>query len=196
MQSPDLRPAFPTSPKNRCRASAPFRRVILPCRASDADNRHLSSLERRTEMLYTPFAAYGAPDPFSDMRRVQNEMNRLFEGLGTSRRVNVYPPVNFWAGQDSVVMTAELPGLAEKDIELTVKDTLVSIKGTYPDPDEGEETTWYRRERPRGSFSRSVELPFRVDSDRIEARFQNGVLTIEMQRPEDDKPKRIEIKAS
>ena len=147
-------------------------------------------------MLYTPFAAYGASDPFSDMRRVQNEMNRLFDGLGTSRRATVYPPVNFWAGQDSVVMTAELPGLTEKDIELTVKDTLVSIKGTYPDPDEGEDTTWYRRERPTGSFSRSVELPFRVDSDRIEARFRNGVLTIEMQRPENDKPKRIEIKAS
>ena len=146
-------------------------------------------------MLYTPFAAYGAPDPFSDMRRVQNEMNRLFDGLGTSRRASVYPPVNFWAGQDSVVMTAELPGLSEKDIELTVKDTMVSIKGTYPDPDEGEDTTWYRRERPTGSFSRSVELPFRVDSDRIEARFRNGVLTIEMQRPEDDKPKRIEIKS-
>ena len=93
-------------------------------------------------------------------------------------------------------MTAELPGLSEKDIELTVKDTMVSIKGTYPDHDAGDDTTWYRRERPNGSFSRSVELPFRVDSDRIEARFQNGVLTVEMQRPEDDKPKRIEIKAS
>lgn len=147
-------------------------------------------------MLYTPFAAYGASDPFSDMRRVQNEMNRLFDGLGTSRRASVYPPVNFWAGEDSIVMTTELPGLSENDIELTVKDTLVSMKGTYPDHDEGEGSTWYRRERPTGSFSRSIELPFRVDSDRIEARFQNGVLTIEMQRPEDDKPKRIEIKAS
>lgn len=146
-------------------------------------------------MLYTPLATFGTPDPFSDMRRVQNEMNRLFDGFGTSRSASVYPPVNFWAGQDSVVMTAELPGLSEKDIELTVKDTLVSIKGTYPDSNEGEDTTWYRRERPSGSFSRSVELPFRIDPERIEARFQNGVLTIEMQRPEEDKPKRIEIKA-
>lgn len=147
-------------------------------------------------MFGTPFATFGAADPFSEMRRVQNEMNSLFDGLGTSRRATVYPPVNFWAGQDSVVMTAELPGLSEKDIELTVKDTIVSIRGTYPDPEEGEDTAWYRRERPTGSFSRSVELPFRVDSDHIEARFQNGVLTIEMQRPEDDKPKRIQIKAS
>ena len=147
-------------------------------------------------MLYTHFTPYGASNPFSDMRRVQNEMNRLFDGLGTSRRATVHPPVNFWAGQDSVVMTAELPGLTENDIELTVQDTMVSIKGTYPAPDEDEDTTWFRRERPTGSFSRSVELPCRVDSDHIVARFQNGVLTVEMQRPEDEKPKRIEIKAS
>ncbi|AHD00869.1 Hsp20/alpha crystallin family protein [Leisingera methylohalidivorans] len=147
-------------------------------------------------MLYTPFAAHGTSDPFSDMRRAQTEMNRLFDGFGPSPRATVYPPVNFWAGQDSIVMTAELPGLSENDIELTVKDTLVSIKGTFPRHDEGEEAAWYRSERPTGSFSRTIELPFRIDSGSIEARFRNGVLTVEMQRPEDDKPKRIEIKAS
>lgn len=147
-------------------------------------------------MLYSHFTPRGASDPYSDMRRVQNEMNRLLDGLGTSSRGTVYPPVNFWAGQDSIVMTAELPGLNENDIELSVQNTMISIKGTYPDPDEGEDTTWYRRERPSGSFSRSVELPFRVDSDHVEARFQNGVLTVEMQRPEDEKLKRIEIKGS
>ncbi|MFD2740566.1 Hsp20/alpha crystallin family protein [Sulfitobacter aestuarii] len=147
-------------------------------------------------MLHTPFASHAASDPFSEMRQVQNEMNRLFDGLGTARRATVFPPVNFWAGQDSVVMTAELPGLSEDDIELTVKDTMISIRGSYSEQDEDGERTWYRRERPTGAFSRSIELPFRIDSDRIEARFRNGVLTIEMQRPEDDKPRRIEIKAS
>jgi HSP20 family protein len=147
-------------------------------------------------MLHTPFTTYGASDPFSDMRRVQNQMNRLFGGLNTSGRRTVFPAVNFWAGQDSIVLTAELPGLSEKDIELTVKDKMVSIKGTYPDDDETDKMTWYRRERPQGSFSRMIELPFRVDPDHIEARFQNGVLTVEMQRPEDDKPKRIQIRAS
>lgn len=147
-------------------------------------------------MLLTSFAPFGASDAFSDMRRVQSEMNRLFDGLGTARNATVHPPVNFWAGQDSIVMTAELPGVSEGDIDLTVKDTLISIKGTYPDHGKDDETTWHRRERPRGTFSRSVQLPFRVDPDRIEARFQNGVLTVEMQRPEDDKPKRIEISSA
>jgi len=148
-------------------------------------------------MLYaTPFTGYRVPDSISEMRRVQNEMNQLFQRGGVSRGAAVYPPVNFWAGQDSIVMTAELPGLSEKDIELTVKDTTVSIRGAYPEHDTDEETRWFQRERPSGSFSRTVELPFRIDGDHIEARFSNGVLTVEMQRSEDDKPKRIAIKAS
>ncbi len=147
-------------------------------------------------MLETAFAPFGSADPFADMRRMQSAMNRLFDGIRAPDRPAIYPPVNFWAGQDSVVMTTELPGLAEGDIELTVKDTMLSIHGTYPEPKEGDGIVWQRRERPVGSFTRSVELPFRIDPERIEARFQNGVLTVEMQRPEEDKPKRITIKAS
>ncbi len=146
-------------------------------------------------MLHTTFAPFGATDPFADMRRVQGEMNRLFDGFGTSRQSTVYPPVNFWVGQDSIVMRAELPGLSQDDIEITVKDTMISIRGSYPDHDADEEAAWHRRERPKGTFSRSVELPFRINADHIDARFEHGVLTVEMQRPEDDKPKRIKIKS-
>ncbi|KAB2884234.1 MAG: Hsp20/alpha crystallin family protein [Albidovulum sp.] len=147
-------------------------------------------------MFETAFAPFGAADPVAEMRRMQGAMNRLFDGVSVPDRPATYPPVNFWTGSDSVVMTAELPGLAEDDIELTVKNTMLSIRGTYPEAKEGENTVWHRRERPAGSFSRSVELPFRIDPDRIEARFTNGVLTVEMQRPEEDKPKRIAIKTS
>ncbi|WP_112322265.1 Hsp20/alpha crystallin family protein [Oceanibium sediminis] len=147
-------------------------------------------------MRPTTFPSFGALDPFADMRRMQAAMNRLFDGTRTPTRPATYPPVNFWAGQDSIVMTAELPGLSEDDIELTVKDRMVSIRGTYPAEEEGEGIVWHRRERAGGTFLRSIDLPFRVDPDRIEARFENGVLSVEMQRPEDDKPRRIQIKAA
>jgi len=147
-------------------------------------------------MLHTSFAPFGRTDPFVDMHRMQREMNRVFEDFGTSRRTTIYPPVNFWAGPDSIVMSAELPGLTQDDIELTVKDTMISIHGAYPSQDAGDDAVWSRRERPRGTFSRSVELPFHIDPENIDARFENGVLTVEMQRPEDDKPKRIKVKAS
>ncbi|WP_295315841.1 Hsp20/alpha crystallin family protein [Roseobacter sp.] len=147
-------------------------------------------------MLQTVFPPLNNSDPFSNMRRAQGAMNRLFDDPRTSGQPTAYPLVNFQAGQDSIVMTTELPGLTEEDIDLTVKDTMLSIRGTYPEPRSGDDVVWHRRERPRGTFLRSVELPFRVSPDHIDARFRNGVLTVEMQRPEDDKPRRIQIKAS
>ena len=147
-------------------------------------------------MLRTTYSPWSFNDPFADMRRLQGAMNRLFDGGRSVERSGFYPSVNFWAGQDSVVMSAELPGLTEQDIELSVKDTMISIRGTYPEPETGDEVNWRRRERPAGSFLRSIELPFRIEPDQINARFENGVLTVEMQRPEDDKPKKIQIKAS
>ena len=147
-------------------------------------------------MLQTAFSPSTYMDPFADMRRLQETMNQLFDAGRTPERSGSYPSVNFWAGQDSIVMSAELPGLTEQDIELTVKDTMLSLRGTFPEPETGDDIVWHRRERPAGSFLRSIELPFRIDPDRIEARFVNGVLTVEMQRPEDDKPKHIQIKSS
>ena len=147
-------------------------------------------------MLQTIFSPLNISDPFADMRRQQSEMNRLFTGSRTPGPSACYPPVNFWAGQDSIVMSIELPGQTEQDIELTVKDTMLSIRGTYPDSEKGDDIVWHRHERADGTFLRSVELPFRVNPDQIEARFENGVLTVEMQRPEDDKPKRIAIKTT
>jgi HSP20 family protein len=136
------------------------------------------------------------PDPFANMRRMQSTMNRLFDGARAPGQSGTYPPVNFLADQDTVVMTSELPGLTEKDIDLSVKETMLSIRVTCPEPETGDGIVWHRRERVDGSFLRSVELPFRVDPEHIDARFRNGVLTVKMQRPENDKPKRIEIKAS
>lgn len=147
-------------------------------------------------MLQTTFFPMNTNDPFASMRRMQSTMNRLFEGVRTPGLSGTYPPVNFWAGQDTIVMTSELPGLTEKDIDLTVQDTMLSIRVTCPEPEAGDDIVWHRRERVDGTFLRSVELPFRVNPERIDARFENGVLTVEMQRPEEDKPKHIEVKTS
>ncbi|SDZ06945.1 HSP20 family protein [Jannaschia faecimaris] len=147
-------------------------------------------------MLQTLSSPLSTDDPFADMRRMQIAMNRLFDGVRTPGTTANYPPINFWAGPDSVVMTAELPGVTEQDIELTVKDTMLSMRVTCPEAATGDDIVWHRRERVDGSFLRSLELPFRVNPDHIDARFADGILTVEMQRPEDDKPKHIQIKAS
>lgn len=147
-------------------------------------------------MLQTMFSPMRTADPFADMRRMQTAMNRLFDGGRTLGPSAHYPPVNFWAGEDSIVMTCELPGLSEDDIDLTAHDTTLSMRVTYPAAEAGEDLIWHRRERVEGSFLRTIELPFRVDPEHVDARFENGVLAVEMQRPEADKPKHIKIKAT
>lgn len=144
-------------------------------------------------MLFTSMGRLGW-DPFAEMRRMQNEMNRLladFESRETWPAA--YPPVNIWAGENSAVVTAELPGVAQKDLDLTVReDTLVIQARREPEIDP-DSVSWHRRERLYGSFSRVVELPFRVDPDKVQARFVNGVLEVELERPDADRPKRIPI---
>lgn len=147
-------------------------------------------------MLQTTYTPFNFADPFMDMRRMQSTMNRILEGARGPSQSATYPPINLWAGEEGIMMTAELAGLTEQDIELTVKDNMLAIRGTYPDPETGDDTVWHRHERADGTFLRSIELPFRVNPDLINARFENGVLTVEMKRPEDDKPKHVAIKST
>lgn len=135
-------------------------------------------------------------DPFAEMRRMQNEMNRLFAEVEGRSTTAAFPPVNLWVGEDSVVVTAEVPGIDLENLDLTVREDVLTIQGKRDPAAETNEIAWHRRERAYGAFSRSVELPFRVDPDKVRARAMNGVLEVELQRPEADKPKRIRINAN
>ena len=137
-------------------------------------------------LTYSPF---GYADPFALMRRQMRDLGRPAQASG-------YPAVNVWQGAHSAAVTAELPGLAPEDIEISVTNNVLTISGERRLPEDGDGASWLRRERPYGRFSRVVQLPFRVDRDRVEARFENGVLEIELHRPEEDKPRRIDIKAA
>lgn len=143
-------------------------------------------------MLYSQFGRTGW-DPFAEMRRLQSEMNQLFGDSLAFPAVRGYPPVNLWVGDSSVVVTAELPGLSAEDVDLSVREDALTIRGERKLPEGTEDAGWHRRERPQGPFSRTVSLPFRVDPDKVTARFENGLLEIEMQQPESDRPRKIAI---
>lgn len=132
-------------------------------------------------------------DPFAEMRRVQNDMNRLFSDIEGRPAGRTFPPINLWVGEDSLVVTAELAGIGRDDIELTVHEDTLTIQGKRAPRADAEKAAWHRRERAFGTFARTVELPFRVDPDKVEARFTNGVLEVELQRPAADRPKKIKI---
>jgi HSP20 family protein len=134
-------------------------------------------------------------DPFAELRQLQSQMNRMFEGAARTVTDRPWPPVNVWLGDDSVTVTAELPGTASDDIDLTVRENTLIIAGKRAAPTGDDDAAWHRRERPWGEFSRSIRLPLRVDPDKVEARARNGVLEIEMRRPDADRPRKISVKA-
>ena len=133
-------------------------------------------------------------DPFAEMRRMQSEMNRLFSGVGLATARD-FPPINIWLGDNSVVVTAELPGVTRDDVTLNLQDDVLTLEGKREPRHQQEDGNWQRRERSYGSFSRAVQLPFRIDPDKVQARFNNGVLEVELERLEADRPKKIEIRA-
>jgi HSP20 family protein len=95
-----------------------------------------------------------------------------------------------------VVVTAELPGVTRDDIILNLQDDVLTLEGGREPKQQQENLNWQRRERAYGSFSRVVQLPCRVDPEKVQARFNNGVLEIELERVEADRPKKTEIRAA
>lgn len=134
-------------------------------------------------------------DPFSALQR---EMNRMFEefhrglGLAPAGReawTGFSPLVNVTENDREVCITAELPGMEEKDVEISVSRNALTIKGEKAEEHEKKERNYYRMERSFGSFQREIALPCEIDADKTEAVFKKGVLTItlpktkEAQRP-------------
>jgi HSP20 family protein len=126
-------------------------------------------------------------------------MNRVFDRWGgnggTFGLTAAYPAVNVWEEGDNVCVEAELPGLDLKDLSIYVTGgKQLTIKGERkpPTPEKG---VWHRQERGFGTFSRTPTLPVNVDADKVDARFENGVLLIKLAKHESAKPRRITVKA-
>ena len=143
-------------------------------------------------MLLTQTGRFGW-DPFAEMRRLQTNMNRVFDGYRRPSAMRGYPPVSLWEGDDGIVLTAELPGFSREDIDMTVRKDAITLSGKRASV-ANDNARWHRRERGVGTFTRTVELPFGIDPDTAEARLENGVLEVRAQRPEAGQPRRIEIK--
>ena len=146
-----------------------------------------------------PFGFSGAPDPFRELRRLQDEMGRLAGALAPAAgpalaaAAGGFPAVTLHAGRDGIAVVAELPGVEPGDLEVHAHQDTLTIRGARRPPSE-DGRAYHRRERRGGAFTRTVQLPHRVDPDRVEARLEDGVLRLSLGRPEQDKPRRIEIK--
>jgi len=147
-------------------------------------------------MLMRPYRSFWSP--WREMECLRRDMNRLFARMPTSFVGEVaptYPAMNVWTDEDGAIVTAELPGVVPDDIDISVVGDTLTLKGSRQ-PDELEEgATYHRRERRYGTFTRAFQLPFQVEPDQVEATFGNGVLQISLPRAEEDKPKKIAVKA-
>jgi HSP20 family protein len=131
------------------------------------------------------------------MDRLQREMNRLFDDSYPTRfrPAPAYPAINVWTSEEGLQVTAEVPGVSPKDIDISVVGDTLTLSGVR-EPDKLKEgARYHRQERGYGNYSRSLQLPFSVNVDKVEATFKNGILSIILPRAEEDKPKKITIKA-
>ena len=130
--------------------------------------------------------------------RLRREMNSLFTDWTGAQRTSVaptYPAMNVWVNNDGAIVTAELPGVDPAEVDISVVQRTLTVSGNRPSEEE-EGKSYHRRERGCGSFTRSFELPFEVESEGVEAVLEKGVLNITLPRAEADKPRKISIKAS
>lgn len=140
-------------------------------------------------------------DPFKEVTTLQERINRLFEDAFPRTREREEdlspgvwrPAVDIFEGETAVVLKAELPGIKKEDVSVEVKDNVLTIKGERKAESEIKEEKYYRRERTYGSFSRSFNLQYTVKPDKIKARFKDGVLVIEVPKPEEEIPKQINV---
>ncbi len=140
-------------------------------------------------------------NPWREMSTLQNRINHLFnEPLFRSgseddelRMGTWMPVVDMFDDDDKIVIKAELPGMDKKDISVDVENRVLTLSGERNYENEVKEESYYRRERAYGRFKRAFNLPAEVDSDQIKADFKDGVLKVEIPKPEEQKPKQITV---
>ena len=136
-------------------------------------------------------------EPFREIATLQSEMNRLLNsyggGNGETQSQTWVPPVDVWETEHELVYAFDLPGLAEDQISVEFEDGALILSGERERSKETSEERFYRFERRFGSFSRTIALPQGVTEESIKADYNNGVLELHVQKPEQPKPRRIEI---
>jgi HSP20 family protein len=134
-------------------------------------------------------------EPLAPLRRIQEEINRAFGEQRWAPSAE-FPPINIWRGPEGIIVTAEIPGVSLNAVDLIVHQNTFTIKGRREPEAKEPEASFHRRERTFGPFSRTIALPFNVDPDQVKATAQNGILTVELPRPESDKPRKIKVSQS
>jgi HSP20 family protein len=139
-------------------------------------------------------------DPFRELNAFQNELNRLFTGAfprGLNQEEMTHgawnPSVDIYESKDQLVLEAELPGMKREDVEVSIENNIITLRGERKFEKQEESDNYHRVERSYGSFTRSFTLPNTVTAEGAAADFSNGVLRISLPKREEIKARKIEI---
>jgi HSP20 family protein len=135
-------------------------------------------------------------EPAREVDSLQTEVNRVFDaffGQGTSSSRRWVPAMDLVETEDHLVLRADLPGLSHEDVEIEIKDGVLTVSGERRADHEEKSEGYFRVERSFGRFSRSLTLPKGVEADSVAAEFEDGVLEVRIPKPEQRKPHRVEI---
>ena len=137
--------------------------------------------------------------PMSDLLDIRDEMNRIFDDF-TRRPFRIglresgwNPSVDIAETNEEIVVKAELPGMTKEDVNISITDNILTLKGEKKQEKEVKEENYHRIERSYGSFQRSFTLPVKIQHEKVKATFKDGVLNISIPKAEEVKPKQIEI---
>jgi HSP20 family protein len=136
-------------------------------------------------------------DPFREVASLQNRVNALFrdfsEGESPMTTANFVPSVDIYEDEKKVVLKLEVPGIEEKDLDVSVENNVLTVKGERKFEKEEKEENFHRIERRYGTFYRAFTLPSTVDTEHIDASYNAGVLKLELKKKPEAQPKQIKV---
>lgn len=154
-------------------------------------------------MIYNDLFPTSIWDSFTEMEEMMDDMSRLFD---QTRRISPFgfggmsPPVNLWAKEDGAMATVELPGVNPESISVSVAGNTLTIQGKQEIKhvhEGGGSCRWLMHQLPEQlEFTRTIQLPFPVESEQAEARYNKGILYVALRRPASEQPKKIAVKSA
>jgi len=136
-------------------------------------------------------------DPFREVASLQNRVNALFrdfnDGESALTTASFIPPVDIYEDEKKVTLKLEVPGIEEKDLDVRVENNTLTVKGERKFENEEKQENFHRIERRYGSFYRAFTLPTTVDTEHVDAKYNAGVLKLELKKKPEAQPKQIKV---
>jgi HSP20 family protein len=141
----------------------------------------------------------GFGNPWTEFDRIRRSLDQFSQNYSNDElrygRATVFPPINVYEENESLVIKAEIPGVKTEDLDISLEGETLTLAGKRKPLDDSGQKAFHRREIERGSFSRALSLPVKVDPDKVSASLKNGILTITISKAAEIKPRQVKVKS-